>query len=170
MAAADPQPLRLPWAPTYRPTSEEFADPLKYIASIRAEAEPFGICKIVPPAEWKPPFSINRAKCKFNTRIQYVQELQDRSNTPQARDAFYQDYERYLANQSRTLGKTPVFGGQEVDLYLLYKTVAKRGGYLQVTNEKAWKDVARILEVHRTLFRYISLLLTVPGEKLLIAT
>ena len=38
-------------APTFRPTEQEFAaGPLKYIASIRHLAEPYGICKIIPPA------------------------------------------------------------------------------------------------------------------------
>lgn len=40
---------QLPEAPVFRPTREEFADPLAYISSIRAAAEPWGICKIVPP-------------------------------------------------------------------------------------------------------------------------
>ena len=39
-----------PLAPTFEPTEQEFAaGPLKYIASIRHLAEPFGICKIIPP-------------------------------------------------------------------------------------------------------------------------
>lgn len=38
------------FAPTFRPTEQEFAaGPLKYIASIRHLAEPFGICKVIPP-------------------------------------------------------------------------------------------------------------------------
>ena len=36
-------------APTFRPTADEFADPLKYIAAIRADAEKFGVCKILAP-------------------------------------------------------------------------------------------------------------------------
>lgn len=40
-----------PDAPIFRPTEEEFArGPIAYVASIRAAAEPFGICRIVPPA------------------------------------------------------------------------------------------------------------------------
>lgn len=36
-------------APVYRPTPQEFEDPMAYIQSISAEASKFGICKIVPP-------------------------------------------------------------------------------------------------------------------------
>jgi histone demethylase JARID1 len=34
---------------------QEFKDTLKYIASIRSRAEPYGICRIVPPTSWEPP-------------------------------------------------------------------------------------------------------------------
>lgn len=34
------------------------------------EAEEYGICKIVPPEGWRPPFAIDRENFKFNTRIQ----------------------------------------------------------------------------------------------------
>ncbi|KAF2205611.1 JmjN-domain-containing protein, partial [Delitschia confertaspora ATCC 74209] len=43
-------------APTFRPTAEEFKDPILYIASIREEGQKYGIVKIVPPENWNPPF------------------------------------------------------------------------------------------------------------------
>lgn len=36
----------VPEAPVFRPTPEEFQDPLAYIASIREQAECYGICKV----------------------------------------------------------------------------------------------------------------------------
>jgi hypothetical protein len=44
---------RLPDAPVYSPTAEQWADPLAYIRSIQAEAAAYGICTIrapVPPS------------------------------------------------------------------------------------------------------------------------
>ena len=59
----------VPYGPTFFPTVEEFeGNPLHYINKIRPIAEKYGICKIVPPEGWNPPF------CEFfswwNTQIQ----------------------------------------------------------------------------------------------------
>jgi hypothetical protein len=50
--------LGLTVAPVFFPTSEEFQSPMAYIAKIRPQAEPFGMCKIVPPKDWAPSFSL----------------------------------------------------------------------------------------------------------------
>ncbi|XP_016456757.1 lysine-specific demethylase JMJ18 isoform X1 [Nicotiana tabacum] len=69
-------------APVYYPNDEEFKDPLGYIASIRPYAQPYGICRIVPPASWSPPCPLREKNvwefAKFSTRIQQVDLLQNR--------------------------------------------------------------------------------------------
>ncbi|CAI0546112.1 unnamed protein product [Linum tenue] len=69
-------------APVFYPTAEEFEDTLGYISKIRAKAEPFGICRIVPPASWRPPCHLKEKEiwenAKFSTRIQQVDLLQNR--------------------------------------------------------------------------------------------
>lgn len=47
------QPAQMVQAPTFRPTEKEFQDPLEYIDKIRPLAEKFGICRIVPPSNFK---------------------------------------------------------------------------------------------------------------------
>ena len=53
------RPHGLPEAPTFRPTEAEFRDPMEYIRSISEKASKYGICKIVPPDNWKPDFAID---------------------------------------------------------------------------------------------------------------
>lgn len=46
-------------APVYHPSIEEFAKPMEYIEMIAMEAKEYGICKIVPPEGWRPPFALD---------------------------------------------------------------------------------------------------------------
>nr|CAB3448280.1 unnamed protein product [Digitaria exilis] len=76
-------------APVYYPSEEEFKDTLKYIESIRSTAEPYGICRIVPPPSWKPSCLLkekNIWECsKFPTRVQKVDKLQNRKSSKKSR-------------------------------------------------------------------------------------
>ena len=54
----------VPMAPTYRPTDEEFADPMVYILKIKPEAEKFGICKVGASAARRVPGRLHRARCR----------------------------------------------------------------------------------------------------------
>ncbi|OIW13771.1 hypothetical protein TanjilG_31660 [Lupinus angustifolius] len=71
-------------APVFYPTEEEFQDTLKYISSIRSRAEPYGICRIVPPSSWKPPCPLEEKSIwdgsKFATRVQRIDKLQNRGS------------------------------------------------------------------------------------------
>lgn len=47
--------------PIYYPTETEFAQPLEYIERIAKQARDhgYGICKVIPPKGWQPPFSLD---------------------------------------------------------------------------------------------------------------
>jgi DUF438 domain-containing protein len=63
-------------APIFYPTTEEFKDPMTYFNQIYKEAEKSGICKIVPPDSWSPPFSIDPCELRFKPRIQILHLLE----------------------------------------------------------------------------------------------
>lgn len=53
------RPHGIPEAPTFRPTEEEFKDPVAYIQKIAPEGKKYGICRVVPPENWQPTFAID---------------------------------------------------------------------------------------------------------------
>ena len=53
------RPHGIPEAPTFRPTEEEFKDPVAYIQKIAPEGRKYGICRVVPPEGWQPTFAID---------------------------------------------------------------------------------------------------------------
>eukprot|EP01041_Mallomonas_annulata_P010702 gene10702-22343_t len=69
--------ISIPEAPVFYPTLEEFKDPMQYIQKIRQQGSQFGLCKIIPPDEWRPPNLIDMNDIRtFPTRIQEVNTLQ----------------------------------------------------------------------------------------------
>jgi histone demethylase JARID1 len=73
-------PMVLPVAPTFFPTADEFCgmSPVEYINKIRPIAEQYGICKIVPPAGWDPPFCVDmNTPKKIETKRQLLHRLQE---------------------------------------------------------------------------------------------
>jgi hypothetical protein len=73
--ASEFEPLLLDQAPVLHPTREEFADPLAYIKSQRHAIAPYGIATIVPPAGWKPPFTLRSPDLRFDTKRQLINHL-----------------------------------------------------------------------------------------------
>eukprot|EP01018_Ginkgo_biloba_P000560 Gb_27431 [translate_table: standard] len=71
-------------APVFYPKDEEFKDTLKYITSIRPIAEPYGICRIIPPPSWQPPCPLRDKtkwqRTRFRTRVQQIHKLQVRES------------------------------------------------------------------------------------------
>ena len=67
-------------APTFRPTLEEFADPIAYLSSIEARAREAGICKVIPPRGATPRWNDEawrRDDARFETKLQNVHSLSE---------------------------------------------------------------------------------------------
>ncbi|KAK9094803.1 hypothetical protein Scep_026272 [Stephania cephalantha] len=137
--------LTVPQGPVFYPTEEEFEDPLGFIDRIRAEAEPYGICRIVPPDSWKPPFALNLDSFTFPTKTQAIHQLQVRPPACDP-DTFELEYNRFLEEHcGRKLKKRVVFEGEELDFCKLFNAVKRYGGYERVVKEKKWGEVFRFV-------------------------
>ena len=64
-------------AKIFRPTEEEFMNPVKYVEKLyKEEAYEYGWVKIIPPKSYKPPKVIDKeSEKKLPTRYQTLQEL-----------------------------------------------------------------------------------------------
>ncbi|XP_050266962.1 lysine-specific demethylase JMJ17 isoform X1 [Quercus robur] len=143
--------LNIPSGPVYYPTEDEFRDPLEYICKIRPEAEPYGICRIVPPKNWKPPFALDEGSFTFPTKTQAIHQLQAR---PAACDSetFELEYGRFLDDHcGKKSRKKVVFEGEELDLCKLFNAVKRYGGYDKVVKEKKWGEVSRFVKSARKI-------------------
>lgn len=93
----------IPVGPTFYPTVEEFSgDPLVYLEKIRPVAEKYGICKIVPPEGWNPPFALN-VDCpkKFQTKDQSIHRLQEGISFGDGQDYTVKEYQKYSSDWSK---------------------------------------------------------------------
>jgi len=140
----------LPSAAIFRPTEEEFKDPMKYIASIRTEGQKYGICKIIPPSEkWlkgkKMIDMVDPSSFLFPTKVQNIHQLQTRDGPC---SKFMSDLESFLEKNKTPLRSKPVIEGQFLNLYKLYKSVNSRGGMFQVSIENKWKEIVREMKLN----------------------
>ncbi|KAK2585208.1 hypothetical protein KPH14_009914 [Odynerus spinipes] len=130
-----------PEAPVFEPTTEEFLDPLGYIAKIRPIAEKSGICKIKPPPNWQPPFAVDVDKFKFVPRIQRLNELEAKTRI---KLNFLDQIAKFWELQGSSL-KIPLVERKALDLYSLHKIVTDEGGIETVTKERRWAKIANKL-------------------------
>jgi len=104
------------------------------------------MARVVPPAEWQPKCSVDRRKTKFLCREQSVHELQWKDSVALAKQ-FWADFNSFQEAQGTKSRRKPLFSGQEIDLYKLYRLVRKRGGFEEVCKGKGWKDIVTAMEV-----------------------
>jgi histone demethylase JARID1 len=74
-------------APVFYPTESEFSDPHAYVRSIRHIGQRAGICKIVPPPNWRPSLQLNFDTFQFRSKVQRLDMLQKRGAGGQANTA-----------------------------------------------------------------------------------
>ncbi|XP_071532238.1 lysine-specific demethylase 5A isoform X2 [Panulirus ornatus] len=127
-----------PEAPVFKPTWEEFQDALGYINKIRPIAEQSGICKIIPPPDWQPPFAVDVDNFKFTPRIQRLNELEAHTRI---KLNFLDQIAKFWELQGSSL-KIPVVERRALDLYSLHRHVWSEGGNEQVTKERKWNKIA----------------------------
>ncbi|KAG9287256.1 hypothetical protein G9A89_008886 [Geosiphon pyriformis] len=125
---------------TFFPSAEEFADPYAYFEQIKDEGEQYGIVKIVPPEGWKPTFSLDAEEFLFKTRTQRVNLMEGQTRI---RTNYIEQLTRFHSMFSKSLFKLPHLDKAPIDLYSLAKAVRNRLGYIEVTKNKQWAQVAR---------------------------
>ncbi|CAB0035355.1 unnamed protein product [Trichogramma brassicae] len=138
--------VKLVEAPIFRPSEKDFQDPLEYIDKIRPIAEKFGICKVVPPANFKPECKVSD-DMRFTAYNHYIHRMLNRWG-PNVREMMA--IKKYLATQSISLTQAPWIGGMEVDLPYLYQTVQTLGGLKEVIEKKKWQKVADGMKIPRS--------------------
>lgn len=127
-----------PEAPVFRPTAEEFENPLTYISKIRPIAEKCGICKIIPPASWVPPFSLDVDNMRFTPRVQRLNELEAKTRV---KLNFLDQIAKFWELQGSCL-KIPLVERKPLDLYSLYRAVQDEGGLDTASRDRKWSKIA----------------------------
>ncbi|KAI5284901.1 hypothetical protein KEM54_000976, partial [Ascosphaera aggregata] len=136
------RPFGLREAPTFSPTDEEFRDPLEYIKKIAPEGRKYGICKIIPPEKWNPPFAIDTERFHFRTR---KQELNSVDGGTRANLNYLDQLQKFHRQNGMNLSRFPSVDKRPLDLYKLKKAVEERGGFDQVCKLKKWAEIGRDL-------------------------
>ena len=136
------RPHGLQEAPTFRPSEDEFQDPFDYISKIRPEAEKYGICKIVPPENWTPDFSINTERFFFKTRLQQLNSVEGGTRT---NIQYLDQLAKFHKQNGMNLNRFPSVDKRPLDLYKLKKAVECRGGFEKVCKLKKWAEIGRDL-------------------------
>ncbi|SMR56609.1 unnamed protein product [Zymoseptoria tritici ST99CH_3D1] len=132
----------IPNAPVFRPTEEEFRDPMEYMRKIAPEGSKYGIVKIIPPDAWNPPFAINTERFHFRTRRQ---ELNSVEGGNRVNNDYLDQLAKFHKQNGHNLNRFPSVDKRPLDLYRLKKTVERKGGFDLVCKSKRWAEVGRDL-------------------------
>nr|CCA16149.1 histone demethylase putative [Albugo laibachii Nc14] len=118
--------------------------PIFFHHSIQHIGRLAGICKIVPPKKWRPPFGINENTFRFRTRVQQLNCLE---GSTRVEGNFVESLRMFLYRQGSPMKTLPKINGKVVPLYRLYKCVQENGGYYQVCKSNTWPEVVAQVEM-----------------------
>ncbi|ANZ75661.1 BA75_02042T0 [Komagataella pastoris] len=123
-------------APTLYPSTEQFNNPILYLSEPEnvAMGKKFGILKIVPPKNWKPPLSINMKTFKFITRLQRLSELNIKNRY---KIEWLKGYNNYMKMNHKRVNKQGFvyISDKPVHLYDLYQDRANLQNYDQLNRQ-----------------------------------
>ncbi|BHF72118.1 demethylase [Sparganum proliferum] len=122
-----------PEAPVFYPTPQEFEDPVLYLSKIKPIAFQTGICKIIPPKGWNPPFAVDINTFRFTPRVQRLYELEAHSRL---KLDFISKLYQFVRLQGGGKLRIPSISGKYLDVFWLFKHVQKAGGFDQNVNRK----------------------------------
>ncbi|KAM9340345.1 protein Jumonji [Symphorus nematophorus] len=133
-------------APVFRPVPREFMDPLVYLDAVREQAEAAGMCRVLPPPDWRPECKLSE-EMRFVTQVQRVHMLGRRWGPNVQRLACIR---KHLKSQGITMDEPPVIGGCEVDLSRFFQLINDMGGMQQVMDLKKWTKLADLLRIPKS--------------------
>ncbi|KAI9847937.1 MAG: hypothetical protein M1837_001454 [Sclerophora amabilis] len=136
------RPHGLKEAPTFRPTEDEWRDPMQYIQKIAPEGRTYGIVKIIPPDGWNPDFAVDTERFHFRTR---KQELNSVEGGTRANLNYLDQLHKFHKQHGNNLNRFPSVDKRPLDLYKLKKAVEVRGGFEKVCKLKKWAEIGRDL-------------------------
>lgn len=111
--------------PVLLPTAEEFSSPIDYLSSksVAELGRKYGLVKIVPPKNWKPPFSL-APTFTFHTRMQKISDL---GITTRSRKFFTDNLNRFFKMSGRReVNKWFRCSDRKIYYYDLYLAVGKK--------------------------------------------
>uniref|UniRef100_A0AAZ3NMZ6 Protein Jumonji n=1 Tax=Oncorhynchus tshawytscha TaxID=74940 RepID=A0AAZ3NMZ6_ONCTS len=142
--AAPPPPLTE--VPVFRPSLEEFHDPLVYVEAVRGQAESYGLCRVAPPQDWRPECKL-KEDMRFVTQVQHIHKLGRRWGPNVLRLACIR---KHLQAQGISMEDPPLIGGCELDLARFFQLINDMGGMQQVSDMKKWNKLADQLRIPKT--------------------
>ncbi|XP_031676725.1 protein Jumonji isoform X2 [Oncorhynchus kisutch] len=144
--AAPPPPPPLTEVPVFRPSLEEFHDPLVYVEAVRGQAESYGLCRVAPPQDWRPECKL-KEDMRFVTQVQHIHKLGRRWGPNVLRLACIR---KHLQAQGISMEDPPLIGGCELDLARFFQLINDMGGMQQVSDMKKWNKLADQLRIPKT--------------------